>query len=295
MEDALVARRAVEAGAQPQSVSIGAEILGIDLARKLSAVDLQRIKVALAEHAVIWFRDQPMNHDQLEAFTLAFGAFGHDPFVAPLTDRPNILEVRRDPGETVVLFGGGWHSDWSFQQAPPAATILHAKVIPPSGGDTLFADCRASYDALDPALKQRLNGLQAYHSAAGPYGPEGFFAAETGRTGMTILPGPAAREVWSHPLVRVHPVNGRRSLFISPGYTVGIAGMSDDDAAKLLASLFEHMTQERFVYRHVWEPNMLTMWDNRSVLHQATGGYEGHLRLMHRTTVAGERPIGVLS
>jgi taurine dioxygenase len=294
MGDTLAAQPASDARVETRQGSFGAEIAGVDLAKGLNPADLETIEAALAEHSVIWFRDQRMDHDHLEAFTLAFGAFGNDPYVAPLADRPNILEVRRDPQETVVLFGGGWHSDWSFQAEPPSATILHAKVVPPVGGDTLFADCRASYDALDPALKQRLIGLQAYHSAAGPYGPEGFFAAETGRTGMTILPGPSARSRYAHPLVRTHPVNGRRALFISPGYTVGIVGMADEEAAELLTSLFEHMTHERFIYRHAWAPDMLTMWDNRSVLHHATGGYDGHLRVMHRTTVAGEQPLGAL-
>ncbi|HWA59866.1 MAG TPA: TauD/TfdA family dioxygenase [Caulobacteraceae bacterium] len=270
---------------------LGAEIRGVDLSRPLPDADLAAVKDAFARHGVVWFPDQPLTHDQLEAFTLQFGEFGWDPYVAPLAQRPHILEVRREPDETATVFGGSWHSDWSFQETPPAATILHAKEVPPVGGDTLYADGRAAWEALSPTFQRMLAPLRAVHSAARPYGSKGFYAKEQGRVGMTILPSVEAEKTFTHPLVRTHPVSGRKALFVNPVYTVGIEGMTQDESTALLTFLFQHMTAERFVYRHRWSANMLTMWDNRCLMHNATGDYDGHRRVMHRTTVAGERPL----
>lgn len=275
---------------RPNPSGFGAEVTGLDLSRPLPPATLAAVKAAFLAHGVLWFPDQPLGHDQLEAFTLQFGPFGYDPYIAPLADRPHILEVRREPDETASPFGGGWHSDWSFQETPPAATILHAKVVPPQGGDTLYADGVAAFEALSPAFQRMIAPLGAVHSAGRPYGPDGFFAKEEGRKGMTILPSAAAEERFAHPLVRTL-LDGRRALFVNPVYTVAVEGFEAAESAALLGFLFKHVTDERFVYRHRWSADMLTMWDNRRALHHATGGYDGHLRLMHRTTVAGERPV----
>ena len=269
---------------------LGVEITGLDLAHTLDPATFAAVRQALAEHSMICFPDQPLSHDQLEAFSLQFGPFGDNPFVEAMPGRPNLVEVRRDPEETTTVFGGGWHSDWSFQTTPPAATILHAKVTPPTGGDTLFADAVGAYDALRPQFQKLLEGLRAIHSASGPYGQDGYFAKESGRTGMHILVSTDADRSHAHPLVTVHPVSGRKTLFVSPGYTVGIEGMIQAEGNAILDFLFKHMTSDAFVHRHVWRPNMLVMWDNRSILHCATGGYDGHLRLMHRTVIAGGIP-----
>jgi taurine dioxygenase len=269
----------------------GAEVTGLDISRPLPAETLAAVKQAWADHSVVWFPGQPLDHDQLEAFTLQFGAFGEDPYIKPLEARPHILEVRREPDETTSVFGAAWHSDWSFQPKPPAATILHAKVIPPVGGDTLYADGYRAFEALSPAMQDLLVGLRAVHSAARPYGPQGAYAREEPGRSMTILWSAEAEKTTSHPIVRTHPVSGRRALFVNPVYTVGIEGMSEAESAALLGFLFKHMTQDEFVLRHAWSENMLTMWDNRCALHNATGGYEGHRRVLHRTTVAGETPV----
>jgi taurine dioxygenase len=274
---------------QARPGGFGAEVTGVDLSRALPQPELDRVKAAFLAHGVLWFPDQPLHHDQLERFTLQFGEFGQDPYVAPLKDRPHILEVRRDADERSSPFGSAWHSDWSFQDRPPAATILHAKVVPPTGGDTLYADGVAAYEALSPAFRAMIAPLMAVHSAARPYGPSGFYAGEDGRKGMTILPSPEAEKRRSHPLVRTL-LDGRRALVVNPIYTVGLEGFAEAEAQALLTFLFAHMTEDRFVYRHRWRADMLTMWDNRRAIHNATGGYDGHLRLMHRTTVAGEPP-----
>ena len=139
--------------------SFGASISGVDLSSQLSAEETQEIRKAWVKHRVVYFPDQPMNHDQLARFTLSFGGFGDDPYVKSIEEHQNILEVRRDPDEAVAPFGGGWHSDWSFQETPPSATILHSKVIPPLGGDTWYADGIAAYAALDPTTQSEIDDL----------------------------------------------------------------------------------------------------------------------------------------
>ena len=168
--------------------------------------------------------------------------------------------------------------------------MLHARIVPPVGGDTLYADGSAAFDALPAGERAYLSTLRARHSARGPYGRDGFFARDASPRAMRIISSAAAEALQVHPLVRVHPETGRKSLFINPVYTVGIEGLADDAARTLLKRLFDHMFAERFVYRHRWAADMLVIWDNRRVNHSAQGGYDGHERLLFRTTVAGDAP-----
>lgn len=271
----------------------GARVAGVDLTAPLSPAVRERIMAAFAEHAVLHFPDQPLTLEQLEAFTLQVGPFGVDPFIKPMPGHPNVLELRRAPDEKAKNFGAGWHSDWSFLAQPPAATILHGKVIPPVGGDTLFADCQRAYESLSDRMKAVLAPLRAVHSARRAYGVSGVFAQERERRSMEIVTGAEAEATQSHPLVVTHPVSGRQSLFVNPIYTVGIEGMTRAEGSAILRFLFDRIVEDGFVYRHKWAANTLLIWDNRRVLHYAEGGYDGHLRLMHRTTVAGAKPLGV--
>lgn len=276
---------------EPCENGFGARITGLDLSRPLDGETLAAVKAAFARHAVVSFPDQPLSLDELEAFTLQIGPFGEDPFIKPMEGRPNVLELRREPDEKATNFGAGWHSDWSFQPQPPAATLLRAEVVPPVGGDTLFADCARAYEALSETMKQLLAPLRAVHSAARPYGTSGVFARETEKRTMQIVTSKEAEKTQVHPLVRTHPVTGRKALFVSPVYTVGIEGLTDKEAGAILGFLFAHMTQPQFVYRHAWARGTLLMWDNRCTVHFAEGGYDGHLRVMHRTTVQGDTPV----
>ena len=144
----------IKVSAEPSG--FGAVITGLDLSRPLPAQTLAEVKDAFARHGVVNFPDQPLTLEQLEAFTLQIGPFGVDPYVKPMEGHPNVLELRREPDEKATNFGAGWHSDWSFQPEPPAATLLHGKVIPPVGGDTLYADCRRAYEALSDGFKAML-------------------------------------------------------------------------------------------------------------------------------------------
>lgn len=288
MSETLAADSLIEV--TPQPGGFGATIRGVDLSRPLPADTLRQVRQAWIRHSVVCFPDQPMTLEQLEAFTQQIGPFGHDPFVKPMPGHANILELRREPDEKAQNFGATWHSDWSFQPAPPAATILHGKVIPPVGGDTLYADAYRAYDTLSETMKSILAPLRAIHSAGRAYGPTGAFARETEKRTMQIIVSPEADKTHVHPLVTTHPESGRKVLFVNPVYTLGIEGLTRDESDALLGYLFKHLTQEAFVYHHKWAPDMLTMWDNRCTAHMAEGGYDGHLRLMHRTTVAGTPP-----
>ena len=274
----------------PEPSGFGAAVTGLDLAAPLPTATLEAVQAAFARHGVLRFPGQPLTLDQLEAFTLQMGAFGEDPFIKPMPGRPNVLELRREADEKAPNFGAGWHSDWSFQPSPPAATLLRSEVIPPVGGDTLFVDAARAYEALSPTFQAMLAPLTAIHSATRPYGEKGVYARETVARTMQIITSAEADRTQAHPLVRTHPVTGRKALFVSPVYTVGVEDLTEPEAEALLGYLFRHLTQAQFIYRHRWAPGMLLMWDNRCTMHFAEGGYDGHLRVMHRTTVAGDEP-----
>ena len=267
----------------------GARVTGVDLTAPLDPSAIASIRSAWLEHHVLAFPDQAMDDDDLERFTLAFGGFGDDPFIAPIAGRDHVIAVERRADETAPLFAENWHTDWSFQATPPSGTCLFGVTIPPTGGDTLYADQHAALDKMPADLRSRLEGRMAVHSARGGYAPDGTYGSDDQATdrSMAIRPSTEAMATQLHPIVRDHPETGRPGLFGCIGYIIGIDGMADDEARDLLFELYAWQTRDEFVYRHEWEPDMLVMWDNRSVLHRATGGYDGHDRLLHRTTIAG--------
>ncbi|MCZ6709231.1 MAG: TauD/TfdA family dioxygenase [Gammaproteobacteria bacterium] len=275
----------------PQHNGFGATITGLALNASLDAGVVCALRAAWLSHQVLSFPKQPMDHADLERFTLAFGSFGDDPYVQPIDGHRHILEVRREPAEKISPFGAAWHSDWSFQSSPPSATILHSKIVPPLGGDTWYANGYAAYEALEAGLRSEISDLVAIHSARRPYSHEGFLAGGGKSRSMTILPSAEALQTQEHPLVRTHPETGRKALWVNSVYSIGIKGLTHSEGKSLLEKLFAHSVRDEFVYRHRWSHNMLTMWDNRCVQHCAQGGYDGHRRVMHRTTVAGDAPF----
>lgn len=272
---------------EPSGQACGATITGVDLTRPLSEDMVSSIRSAWLEHHVLAFPDQLMSDDDLERFTLSFGGFGNDPFIAPIAGRNHIIAVERRADETSPLFAENWHSDWSFQAKPPAGTCLFGITIPPVGGDTLFANQHAALDAMPAELRSRLEGRIAIHSAKRAYARDGMYGqGDASDRSMDIRPSKDAEATQRHPLIRNHPETGREGLFSCFGYIIGIEGMTDEDALPLLIELYQWQGREEFQYRHKWQPNMLVMWDNRSLLHAATGGYAGYDRLLHRTTIA---------
>jgi taurine dioxygenase len=271
----------------PSGQACGAKVTGVDLTQPLNEADVSAIRAAWLEHHVLAFPDQSLTDDDLERFTLAFGGFGDDPFIAPIPGRDHVIAVERLADETSPLFAENWHSDWSFQANPPAGTCLYGIKIPPIGGDTLFANQHAALDAMPAALRSRLEGKQAIHSAKRAYAPDGAYGEQdTAKRSMDIRPSKDAEATQRHPIIRAHPETGRFGLFSCFGYIIGIEGLDDAEAVPLLLELYQWQGREEFQYRHKWQPNMLLMWDNRSLLHAATGGYDGHHRLLHRTTIA---------
>jgi taurine dioxygenase len=272
---------------EPSGQVCGARVTGVDLREPIGGALTAAVRAAWLEHHVLSFPSQPMTDDDLERFTLAFGDFGDDPFIAPVEGRDHVIAVRRRADETSSLFAENWHSDWSFQERPPAGTCLLGITIPPVGGDTWFADQHAALDAMPDDLRHRLEGRYAIHSARGGYAPSGMYGTADQQTdrSMAIRPSDAAMATQLHPIIRDHPETGRPGIFGCVGYIIGIDGMPDDAARDLLFELYAWQTRDEFVYRHRWEPDMLVMWDNRSLLHRATGGYEGYERLLHRTTI----------
>lgn len=272
----------------PSGQACGARVEGVDLAGDLSPQLIAEIRATWLKHRVLAFADQHMDDDALERFTLAMGGFGEDPFFDPIEGRENIAAILREADEKAPLFAENWHSDWSFLAAPPAGTCLLAIDIPPHGGDTLFADQIAAFAALPAEQKDNLRPLTALHSAKLAYAPDGTYGEKDQATdrSMAIRPDESANDVRPHPLIQHHPETGEEAIFSTLGYIIGIEGMDQADAIALLSELAEWQSRDEFVYRHRWEPGMLVMWDNRSVLHKATGGYEGHRRELHRTTIA---------
>lgn len=273
------------------SSQIGVEITDVDISKPLNKADLNSIHSLWVKNSVAIFPNQKLSHDAYNDFAMQFGAFGKEPFLTTMKTQMHIVELRRKATEEASHFGGSWHSDWSFQSSPPSATMLHSKIVPPFGGDTLFTNSALAYDDLSADLKAKVEGLNGIHSAKLPYADDGFYALEGKERTMQIKSSKSANKQHLHPVVREHKDTKRKSLFVNPVYTVGIEGMTDMEAFTFLSGIFEHMTQDKYIYRHQWDTDMLIMWDNRSVMHMAEGGYDGYERLMHRITIAGECPI----
>ncbi len=272
----------------PQSAPCGAVVRGLDLRQPLAAEVLAAVRRAWLDHQVLAFVDQDLALDHLERFALCIGPYGQDPYFESVPGHPHVAQVKREADETSTIFADNFHSDWSFLASPPAATLLYGDVIPPVGGDTLFANQYAAWDALSPAMKALLQDKQGVHSARRGYAKNGRYGEGDKGRSMAIRYDDSALATQTHPIARVHPETGRTALFVSPGYTIGIDGLPDAEAQPLLLELFRHQARPEFIYRHVWQQGTLLLWDNRCLVHAATGGYDGHRRLLHRITV-GER------
>ncbi len=269
-----------------QDAPCGALIRGVDLSAPLTSDALADIRAAWLRHQVIAFPDQALSVEDLERFAHGLGPYGEDPFIAAIPGHPHVVQVRREADEKTPIFAESWHSDWSFLPKPPAGTVLYGNVIPPVGGDTLFANQYAAWDGLPATLKAALEGRMGVHSARRGYAPQGLYGERDKGRSMAIRYGDAAMKTQLHPLGRKHTETGRVALFASPGYTIGIDGLPEDEATAILLEVFAHQAKPEYVYRHRWSEGMLTLWDNRCLIHAATGGYDGHRRLLHRITVA---------
>jgi len=262
--------------------ALGAEIGGVDLSAPLADETIAAIRKALVEHQVIFFRDQTLTPEQQLAFGRRFGPLNIHPYVKGMADHPEVMEIIKEPSDR-INFGGGWHSDMSFLEAPSIGSILYAVETPDYGGDTLFASQAAAFDALSPGLRATLEGLSAVHSAGREYAPTGASAQKRGS--MQIAEAEGAVGEFVHPMVKVHPETGRKALYVNPAFTMRIEGWSRRESRALLDYLFEHSRFEAFTCRFSWKPGSVAFWDNRSVWHFALNDYPGQRRHMRRVTV----------
>lgn len=261
----------------------GAEIQGVNLAN-LSNHEMDEIKNAYRDYGVIFFRDQKLTPEEHIAFARRWGPININRFFPADGTYPEIAEVRKEKNQTANI-GGGWHTDHSYDVEPAMGSILVARQLPESGGDTLFANMYAAYEALSPGLQETLSHMRAIHSTAHVFGAGGYYQMIDPKNGMRTAQ-PDMPEA-THPVVITHPLSGRKSLYINPGFTVCFDGWTVAESRPLLDYLFAHAARPEFTCRFQWREGSVAFWDNRATWHYALNDYQGLERLMHRITIAG--------
>jgi taurine dioxygenase len=264
---------------------VGAEVSGLDITATPDDRTIAELRAIWLEHGVLFLRDAVLPPRDFLAFAARFGTPVEYPFVRGLDGLPQITPVIKEPEER-INFGGVWHSDTAYLERPPMATMLIAREVPPSGGDTLFADCRAAFDALSPGLRATLEGLRAINSSKKADASKTREDRQKERGAVTNAEVLEA----THPVVRTHPETGRRSLYVNLGHTTRFDGWSEAESKPLLDFLFAHLTKPEFTCRFRWAPGSIALWDNRAVQHYPVNDYHGHRREMHRITLQGDIP-----
>lgn len=267
---------------RPISPVIGAEISGVDLRQPLGNQTFQEIHDALMAHLVIFFRDQDLSLEEHKAFGRQFGELHVHPAAPGPDGHPEVISIHAD-GEAEWVVGETWHSDVSCDDEPPMGSILHMHEVPTAGGDTMFANMYAAYEALSDPIKELLDSLSARHDSEATltrrYGADGRFRDKD-------VKYPSA----THPVVRTHPVTGRKALYVNTSYTTSIEGLSARESDTLLAMLLEHVETPEFQCRFRWRPKSIAFWDNRAAQHKALWDYFPQTRSGYRVTISGDRP-----
>ena len=257
--------------------ALGAEVLGVDLSKSFDEKAIRRV---FLEHGVIFFRDQKLDPAQFMAFARSMGRPVEYPFVKGIEGFPEVIEVKKLEHEK-HNFGGIWHSDTAYLDQPPMGSMLLAREVPPHGGDTEFASQTLAYEALSAGMQRMLDGLAAVNSSA---------KADVTRTREDRVKEYSQHYEAEHPVVRTHPETGRKALYVNLGHTVRFRGMTEQESAPLLEFLFRHQVKPEFTCRFQWRVGSLAFWDNRCTQHNPVNDYHGHRRVMHRITLAGDRP-----
>ena len=270
---------------RPVAGALGAEILGIDLSHDLGEESVAAIRAAWLKHLVIFFRDQTLPPQRFLGVARRFGEAIEYPFIKGIEGFPEITPVIKLEHET-MNFGGLWHSDTAYLERPPMATMLIAREVPPFGGDTLFANMYLAYETLSDGMKRLLDGLVAVNSSA---------KADVTRTREDRMRDGAKEDAKKqytaeHPVVRTHPETGRKALYINGGHTVRFKDMTEQESAPLIRFLLQHATRPEFTCRFRWDAGSVALWDNRCTQHNPINDYHGFRRVMHRVTLAGDRP-----
>jgi taurine dioxygenase len=278
---------------KPMAGTLGAEVAGVDLSGPPDQAAIEDIRRAFHTHQVLMFRDQRLTPEQQLDFGRRFGPLTRSPYIKHMDEYPDIIAVLKEADEhKISTFGNAWHSDFSFLDEPPLGSVLYGREIPSHGGDTLFASMYAAYEALSAGMQAMLDPMNAVHTGK-PYGVQGIAPdLRVSRSIGIARNNPEADRETVHPVVRVHPETGRKALFVNAIYTTRFENMSAAESRPLLDFLYAHATQPEFTCRLRWAPGSLALWDNRCTMHYAINDYDGQRRLMHRITIAGERPAG---
>ena len=263
--------------------ALGAEIYGVDLEKTLTEETVAEIRRAFLDHLVIFFHDQPLTPAQFMAFARRMGRPVEYPFVKGIDGFPEVIEVKKLEHER-HNFGGIWHSDTAYLAEPPMGSMLLAREVPSHGGDTLFANQYLALESLSEGLRRLLCGLTGINSSS---------KADVSRTREDRIKeqgGESKELVGKHPVVRTHPETGRKALYVNTAHTARFDGMTEEESAPLLQFLFRHQVKPEFTCRFRWRAGSLAFWDNRCTQHNPVNDYHGQRRVMHRITLAGDRP-----
>ena len=268
----------------PIAGALGAVVRGVDVSRPVQGDVIAEIRQAWLDHLVIFLHEQQLTPHALLALARAFGEPMEYPQLKGLPECPFVTPVVKLAHER-VNFGGIWHSDTTYLERPPMASMLYALETPPYGGDTIFASQYLAYECLSDGLKKTLDRL---------IGINGSLKAEASKTREDALRAAGAQNkvlIGEHPVVRTHPETGRRALYVNVGHTTSFKGWTEEESRPLLSYLFAHQVRPEFTCRFVWKPGSLAFWDNRCTQHNPVNDYHGHKRLMHRVTLAGDKPV----
>jgi alpha-ketoglutarate-dependent taurine dioxygenase len=266
----------------PYSPGCGAMVSDVQLA-EIDDGAIAGLRQAFGDYGLLFFRDQAFSPDDHLTFARRFGTIVLNKFFKPVSGYPEIAEVRKEKTQEMNI-GGGWHTDHSYDDEPAMGSILVARDLPETGGDTHFANLAAAYDALSPGLKKTLQGLNALHSNTHLYGEGGYYRTTdlADQLGGMDRVGDAL-----HPVVIRHPDSGRKVLYVNPGHTIKFDGWRRAESLGLLDYLYAHAQSEAFTCKFQWQPGSVAIWDNRATWHFAPNDYPGQFRLMHRITLAG--------
>ena len=273
---------------EPSGGGVGAYVSELDLNQDVPTESIAALRKALGEYGVLFFRGQVIPPERHIAFASQFATINVNRFFASLEGYPMIAEVRKEPAQNKNI-GGDWHTDHSYDRDPAMGSMLLARETPVRGGDTIFASMYSAYETLSGGLKKTLDGLRAVHSSRHVFGSDAarFQNKENDIGGRVGNPDAAIQDA-VHPLIIRHPISGCKSLYVNPGFTIGIEGWANSESKALLDMLYEHAKRPEHAYRFSWRPGSIAFWDNRATWHYAVNDYHGARRLMHRITLNGE-------
>ncbi|WP_417519755.1 taurine dioxygenase [Minwuia sp.] len=272
---------------RPIAGALGAEIEGVDMSRPLGNQAFKEVHDALMAHQVIFFRDQDISPADHVAFGRQFGTLHIHPYSPSLPEQPEVLILKSSKANRYSA--NAWHSDVTYQEEPPLGSILLAREVPAYGGDTMWANMYDAYEALSPPMKRYLEGMKA-RNTAGQANFEKFYEKMSEREREEMRARRTAEEGFEHPIVRTHPVTGRKALYVNSIFTRKIVGVSGKESRAVLDYLFDHLKKPEFTCRFRWEKGSVAFWDNRCTQHYAIADYGDETRLMHRVTLCGDRP-----